>query len=86
VKKDDYFERVKMRGGFRWPHKLQKGRVLVHNQVMHTLDTPHGFNGFRCWTQNMDKKLMGCACGWRMAWSTIVFAAWAATKDLHGSR
>lgn len=61
----DYFERVRMRGGFRWPHKLPKGRVLAHNQVAHAVDTPHGVNGFRCWTQDIDEKLIRCRCGWR---------------------
>jgi hypothetical protein len=63
------FERVKMRGGFRWAHKLPKGRVLVHKHIMLIVVTPNGFNGFRCWTQNIDKKLVRCGCGWRgVAW------------------
>jgi hypothetical protein len=63
--KDDYFGRVHFRGGFRWPHKLPKGRVLVHNQVAHTIGSRPGERGSRCWTQDMDKGLVRCRCGWR---------------------
>jgi hypothetical protein len=60
-----YFKLVGRRSGFRWPDKLPKGRVLVHNHVMHTTETRHGERGFHCWTQQMDKRLVRCRCGWR---------------------
>jgi hypothetical protein len=68
-KKEDsftaYLKRIQRRGGLRWPHKLPKGRVLVHNHVMHTEFMHHGANGFRCWTQNFERSLVRCKCGWR---------------------
>ena len=51
--------------GFRSPDKLPKGRVLVHNHIKHTVDMPDDFNGFRCWTQDMEGELIRCGCGWR---------------------
>jgi hypothetical protein len=45
-----------MHYGFRYPDNLPRGRVLVHNQVRHTKDQPHGHSGFRCWTQLLDRK------------------------------
>jgi hypothetical protein len=44
---------------------LAKGRVIVHNQIAHTKDMPIGVNGFRCWTQLPNAKLLTlCKCGW----------------------
>ena len=49
--------------------KLPKGTVLVHN---HVVPQEHlGFNGFRAWTQKIDKTLVVCRCKW-------------AGVDLHG--
>lgn len=53
----------------RIPHKLPKGKVLVHNQVR-----PHrwlGGRGFRAWTQTLNDELEVCSCDW-------------AGVDLHG--
>jgi len=41
-----------------------KRRVIVHNQVQHTVDTTNGENGFRCWTQLKTSELVSCKCGW----------------------
>jgi hypothetical protein len=49
------------------PRKVPEGRVLAHNLVMHTIDMPHGRNGFRCWTWPKDKvprDFKRCKCGW----------------------
>jgi hypothetical protein len=51
--------------GFGLPRsKPQRGRVLVHNHVMHTIDMSNGVNGFRCWTQKKAPDLVQCRCGW----------------------
>jgi hypothetical protein len=45
--------------------QMAKGRVIVHNQIAHTKDMPIGVNGFRCWTQLPNPKLLAlCKCGW----------------------
>ena len=47
--------RMTMTFGQGMPRKVPEGRVLAHNLVMHTIDMPHGRNGFRCWTWPKDK-------------------------------
>ena len=42
----------------------KRGRVLVHNHVMHTVDMYNGENGFRYWTQKASPDLVRCKCGW----------------------
>jgi len=49
------------------PRTIPPGRVLVHNHVMHDVDTPPGWNGFRAWTQDKNDEpaaLVRCPCGW----------------------
>jgi hypothetical protein len=46
------------------PRTIPAGRVLVHNQVRHQVDTPCGWQGFRAWTQKPSNKLESCRCGW----------------------
>ena len=44
--------------------RIEKGNVLVHNQVLHGVDTPLGLHGFRAWQQAPSKDLEKCTCGW----------------------
>jgi hypothetical protein len=73
----DYFKRVRRRklGGeviedgvltFRGPptREPSNGRVIVHNQVAHTLTQIPGMHGFRAWTQLKDDDCVVCRCGW----------------------
>lgn len=49
------------------PRKVPAGRVLAHNWVRHTVDMPHGINGFRCWTWakgTQPRHFLRCNCGW----------------------
>jgi hypothetical protein len=47
------------------PRSIPAGRVLVHNHIMHSVDTPCGVNGFRAWTDAPDSaRLLPCDCGW----------------------
>lgn len=49
------------------PKAIGAGRVLCHNNVVHTVDMPHGLNGFRAFTCGADEKPKGfvkCPCGW----------------------
>jgi hypothetical protein len=49
------------------PRTIPAGRVLAHNHIRHTVDTPHGLNGFRCWTWpqgEVPRNFMHCECGW----------------------
>ncbi len=41
-----------------------KSRVIVHNQVGHTIDDWPGARGFRAWTQLKGKTCIECRCGW----------------------
>ena len=54
--------------GMSLPRSLPKGRVLVHNDVQHDVDTPPGIDGFRAWTQGRDDgdapAVTRCNCGW----------------------
>ena len=44
------------------PRKIRPGRVLVHNHVKP--QPVLGLNGFRAWTQGLDKTLKVCHCDW----------------------
>jgi hypothetical protein len=44
------------------PHKLRKGRVLVHNSVVPARRL--NWRGFRAWTQRLDDTLELCRCDW----------------------
>ena len=44
------------------PRKIRPGRVLVHNHVKP--QPVLGLNGFRAWTQGLDKTLTVCHCDW----------------------
>ena len=47
------------------PKSVGAGRVLCHNHVRHTVDTPCGLNGFRAWTDlKPPSKFVKCPCGW----------------------
>jgi hypothetical protein len=48
------------------PRRINKGRLLVHNDVEHSVNTTSGRNGFRAWTQSEPtlKELVKCNCGW----------------------
>jgi hypothetical protein len=47
------------------PHSVPKGRVLMHNHVLHDADTPSGTNGFRGWTEpEPPPGFVQCHCGW----------------------
>ena len=41
------------------------GRVLMHNNIRHTIDMPCGVNGFRGWTDVKPwSGFKRCHCGW----------------------
>ena len=42
------------------PYSVPEGRVLMHNHVLHGVDTPSGTNGFHGWT---DSKPPPGSCG-----------------------
>jgi hypothetical protein len=44
------------------PRKLATGKVLVHNHILPQM--PIGTNGFRAWTQPLDKTLTVCRRDW----------------------
>ena len=47
------------------PRKLPQGRVLMHNDVQHTIAMPHAMNGFRAWTAPASPaNFEPCKCGW----------------------
>ena len=48
------------------PTRINKGRILVHNNVEHSINTTCGRNGFRAWTQPepASPELVECNCGW----------------------
>jgi hypothetical protein len=47
------------------PRRISPGRVLMHNHVKHTINMPHGLNGFRAWTDDKPPKgFIKCPCGW----------------------
>jgi hypothetical protein len=49
------------------PRSLSPGRVLAHNNVPHTINTPHGVDDFRCWTwlkSEVPSDFTPCECGW----------------------
>jgi hypothetical protein len=40
--------------------------IIVHNRVLHTVDMPHGVNGFRYWRSPYSRRHHAvCHCGWR---------------------
>jgi hypothetical protein len=50
---------------FTVPKSIGKGRKLMHNDVMHTIDMPCGANGFRAWTDTkLAEGFIKCPCGW----------------------
>jgi hypothetical protein len=50
---------------FSVPKSVNAGRVLMHNHVAHTQDTPCGVNGFRAWTDTeVPLGFVKCPCGW----------------------
>jgi hypothetical protein len=54
-------------GGLNVPRKIPPGRVLDHNHIRHTIRTPHGWRGFRCWTWpkgKVPRNFRRCKCGW----------------------
>jgi len=49
------------------PKSIGADRVLAHNHVQHTVDMPHGMNGFRAWTWKKGEVPSGfvkCKCGY----------------------
>jgi hypothetical protein len=48
------------------PSRINKGRILVHNQVEHSVNATCGRNGFQAWTQPEppSQELVECSCGW----------------------
>jgi hypothetical protein len=47
------------------PKSIRPGRVLVHNQIVHTVRMPCGVNGFRCWSDvKPPSGFIKCPCGW----------------------
>ena len=49
------------------PCSIPPGRVLAHNRARHTIDTPYGLDGFRCWTwlkPDVPSDFTPCDCGW----------------------
>jgi hypothetical protein len=44
---------------------VPKGRVLMHNHVLHDANTPSSTNGFRGWTApSPPAGFVQCHCGW----------------------
>jgi hypothetical protein len=45
---------------------VNKGRILVHNQIEHSVNATSGRNGFQAWTQPepAPQELVECNCGW----------------------
>jgi hypothetical protein len=48
------------------PTRINKGRILVHNNVEHSINATSGRNGFEAWTQPdlAPEGLVECNCGW----------------------
>jgi prophage regulatory protein len=49
------------------PHLIPPGRVLAHNDAPHSIDTPHGVDGFKCFTllkPDVPPNYQPCHCGW----------------------
>jgi hypothetical protein len=48
------------------PKRINRGRILVHNNVEHSINATCGRNGFQAWTQPepASKELVKCGCGW----------------------
>jgi predicted DNA-binding transcriptional regulator AlpA len=49
------------------PLGVPPGRVLAHNDVHHEIDTPHGVDGFKCFTllkPDVPPNYQPCSCGW----------------------
>jgi hypothetical protein len=48
------------------PTRVNKGRVLVHNNVEHSINATAGRNGFLAWTlpAPAPQDLVECNCGW----------------------
>jgi hypothetical protein len=48
------------------PSRINKGRILVHNNVEHSVNTTCGRNGFLAWTQPepAPEGFVKCNCGW----------------------
>ena len=61
------------------PKSVPKGRVLVHNHVIHGTHWPCGVNGFRAWTSTKPPPgFVPCPCGYagleHYAWAEFVKA------------
>ena len=51
--------------GGRVPKSVGAGRKLMHNHIRHTVDMPHGVNGFRAWTDTeVPVGFVKCPCEW----------------------
>lgn len=51
--------------GMTVPKSVTPGQVLMHNNVLHTVDMPCGLNGFRAWTDDRPPEhFIECPCGW----------------------
>jgi hypothetical protein len=48
------------------PMRVNKGRILVHNDDEHSVNSTRGRNGFPAWTQPepAPQGLVECNCGW----------------------
>jgi hypothetical protein len=48
------------------PTRINRGRILIHNHVEHSVNATCGRNGFQAWTQPepAPQELAGCNCGW----------------------
>jgi hypothetical protein len=47
------------------PKSVGKGRVLMHNHVIHGPNWPTGVNEFRAWTDDKPPEAFApCPCGW----------------------
>jgi hypothetical protein len=50
---------------FTIPRSIPAGRVLAHNHIKHTVNTPQGWRGFRAWTEKAPPPgWVKCECGW----------------------
>jgi hypothetical protein len=49
------------------PRLVPPGRSLCHNGAPHSIDTPHGVDGFKCFTllkHDVPPDYQTCECGW----------------------
>jgi hypothetical protein len=48
------------------PKRINKGRILVHNDIEHSINATCGRNGFQAWTQPepAPEGFVKCECGW----------------------